>query len=199
MKILRIQKSKDRYLIELNEGNSLSLKESVFVRHNLYKGKEVSREMLDFIRADAEKQEAIDFALKKLTNRKSEHEIRMLLQREDFDESTIDSAVEYLYTYHFLDDREYALLYARDKRKLNGYGPIKIAYILRTKGLDETDIRRALEEYTEEEECSRIERLIEKKYLRNGKLIQETPKIIRFLLSRGFHYDKIKSVLKSWT
>lgn len=198
MEIIRIKKEGGRYVLHLSNNETLSLKESVFVRHNLYKGKEIVEDQIAAIVSDGERQDGIDLALKKLTNRKTENEIRTLLSSENFDEEIIDEVLDYLIEYGFVDDEAYALLFCRDKRNINGYGPVKIAYILRQKGIDDATIAHGLEEYTAEIEQAKIASIVEKKYLRDGILIKEREKIIRFLLSRGFHYGEIKEVLKRW-
>lgn len=198
MEIIRIKKEGGRYVLHLSNNETLSLKESVFVRHNLYKGKEIDEDQIAAIIFDGERQDGIDLALKKLTNRKTENEIRTLLFSENFDEEIIDEVVDYLIEYGFVDDESYALLFCRDKRKINGYGPVKIAYILRQKGIDDAIIAHGLEEYTSEIEKEMIASIVEKKYLRDGVLQKEREKIIRFLLSRGFHYGEIKEVLNRW-
>lgn len=198
MEIIRIKKEGGRYVLHLSNNETLSLKESVFVRHNLYKGKEIDEDQIAVIIFDGERQDGIDLALKKLTNRKTENEIRTLLFSENFDEEIIDEVVDYLIEYGFVDDESYALLFCRDKRNINGYGPVKIAYILRQKGIDDAIIAHGLKEYTSEIEKEMIASIVEKKYLRDGVLQKEREKIIRFLLSRGFHYSEIKEVLKRW-
>ena len=198
MEIIRIKKEGGRYVLHLSNNETLSLKESVFVRHNLYKGKEIDVDQIAAIVFDGERQDGIDLAWKKLTNRRTECEIRTLLSSENFDEEVIDEVVDYLIEYGFIDDGSYALLFCRDKRNINGYGPIKIAYILRQKSIDDATIARGLEEYTADIEREMIESIVEKKYLRDGVLTKERDKIIRFLLSRGFHYGEIKEVLKRW-
>ncbi len=198
MEIIKIKKEGGRYVLHLSNDETLSLKESVFVRHNLYKGKEIDEDQIAAIVFDGERQDGIDFALKKLTNRKTENEIRTLLSSENFGEEIIDEVVNYLIEYGFVDDESYALLFCRDKRNINGYGPVKIAYILRQKGIDDATITHGLEEYTAEIEQAKIASIVEKKYLRDGILQKEREKIIRFLLSRGFHYNEIKEVLSRW-
>ena len=198
MEIIKIKKEGDRYVLHLSNDDTLSLKESVFVRHNLYKGKEIDEDQIVAIVFDSARQDGIDLALKKLTNRKTESEIRTILSSEDFDEEVTDEVVDYLSEYGFIDDEAYALLFCRDKRNINGYGPVKIAYILRQKGIDNETIARGLEEYTPEIEIEMIESIVEKEYLRDGILVKEREKIIRFLLSRGFHYNEIKEVLNRW-
>lgn len=198
MKILKIKKEGPRYLIYLSDEETLALKESVFVRHNLYKGKDVDEEDVAAIAFDSARQDGIDLALKKLTNRKTEQEIRELLIDAKLSERVIDEVVAYLSEYGFLDDETYALLFSRDKRNINGYGPVKIAYALRRKGIDDEYIARALEEYTTDSEKELIQSIVEKKYLRGGELNKSWEKIVRFLLSRGFHYDAVKDVLGQW-
>lgn len=198
MKILKIKKEGQHYLIYLSDEETLALKESVFVRHNLYKGKDLDEEDVAAIAFDSARQEGIDLALKKLTNRKTEQEIRELLIDAKLSEQVIDEVVAYLSEYGFLDDEAYALLFSRDKRNINGYGPVKIAYALRRKGIDDECIARGLEEYTTDSEKELIQSIVEKKYLRGGELNKSWKKIVRFLLSRGFHYDAVKDVLSQW-
>ncbi len=198
MEIKRIRKLNNLFVVDLNDEISLSLPESVFVRHNLYKGKELGEEDLLDIRKDGERQIAIDFALKKLRNRKTTWEIKDLLFKEGIDEDAILAAVDYLQDYGFLNDREYAELYARDKRNLNGYGPVKIRYLLKQKGVDDELIADALEHFTQDDEIELVEKIVHKKYVRNRNLSKEKTKIIRFLLSRGFEYSAIKAVLSQW-
>lgn len=198
MKILKIKKDGPHYVVYLSDEETLALKESVFVRHNLYKGKDVDEEDVAAIAFDSARQEGIDLALKKLTNRKTEQEIRELLIDAKLSEQVINEVVAYLSEYGFLDDEAYALLFSRDKRNINGYGPVKIAYTLRRKGIDDEYIFRALEEYTTDSEKEMIQSIVEKKYLRGGELNKSWEKIVRFLLSRGFHYDAVKDVLSQW-
>lgn len=198
MEIKCIRKLNNLFVVDLNDEISLSLPESVFVRHNLYKGKELGEEDLLDIRKDGERQIAIDFALKKLRNRKTTWEIKDLLFKEGIDEDAILAAVDYLQDYGFLNDREYAELYARDKRNLNGYGPDKIRYLLKQKGVDDELIADALEHFTQDDEIELVEKIVHKKYVRNRNLSKEKTKIIRFLLSRGFEYSAIKAVLSQW-
>lgn len=198
MEIKRIRKLNNLFIVDLNDEISLSLPESVFVRHNLYKGKELGEEDLLDIRKDGERQIAIDFALKKLRNRKTTWEIKDLLFKEGIDEDAILAAVDYLQDYGFLNDREYAELYARDKRNLNGYGPVKIRYLLKQKGVDDELIADALEHFTQDDEIELMEKIVHKKYVRNRNLSKDKTKIIRFLLSRGFQYSAIKAVLSQW-
>lgn len=199
MEIIRIKKEDERYVLHFSNNETLSLKESVFVRHNLYKGKEIDNNQIAAIVFDSERQDGIDLSLKKLTNRKTESEIRTMLSSANFSEEVVDEVVDYLTEYCFLDDKTYALLYCRDKRNINGYGPVKIAYILRQKGLNDATIALGLEEYTADIEKEMIESIVKKKYLRDGVFQKEREKIIRFLLSRGFHYSEIKEVLNRWT
>ena len=198
MEIIKIKKEGGRYVLHLSNDETLSLKESVFVRHNLYKGREIYEDQVVAIVFDSARQDGIDLALKKLTNRKTESEIRTILTSENFDDEVVDEVVDYLSEYGFIDDEAFALLFCRDKRNINGYGPVKIAYILRQKGIDDTTIAHGLEEYTSEIEKKMIEAIVEKKYLRDGILQKEREKIIRFLLSRGFHYNEINEVLSRW-
>ena len=95
----------------------------------------------------------------------------------------------------FVSDLRYATAFAREKSSLTGWGPIKIRYALLAKKIDAATIDEALSETDGDKARQRLERLIEAK----RKTLEGDPqiklKLIRFALSRGFDYDKIKDLV----
>lgn len=91
----------------------------------------------------------------------------------------------------FVDDARYAAIYAREKASLQGWGPVKIRFQLRGKGISEADITAALSQVEPEKADDRLEKLLAAKY----RTLQEDPqwklKLIKFALSRGYEYEKI--------
>ncbi|MCD1147028.1 RecX family transcriptional regulator [Peptoniphilus sp. KCTC 25270] len=187
MEILRIVFNKNKYRIELSNEQIIEVVESVFVRFNLYKGKELDLFDIQNIQKDSKKQEAIDFSLRKLRNRKTEHEIFCFLEKEDFEEEAISEAIDYLKKYNFINDEEYANLYVRDKMNINLYGPLKIQSSLKMKGISNEQIQDSLNQYTEEHLLENIEKLMYKKYRRNHYLdFKDKQKMMQYFYQRGF-------------
>lgn len=108
------------------------------------------------------------------------------------DAAAADEIVASLVNDRYVDDLRYASAFAREKASLSGWGPIKIRYALRAKGLGESDISAALEEIDSDKADERLRRLLEVK----AKSLEGDPqlrlKLIKFALSRGYDYDDIK-------
>lgn len=95
----------------------------------------------------------------------------------------------------FLCDARYARSYARDKASLRGWGPAKISFMLRSKGIDDNDIKAALSEIDSEKSDRKILAATEKKavLLKNDPQIKI--KLIRFVSSRGYTYESTQEIV----
>lgn len=96
-----------------------------------------------------------------------------------------DSLVEDKY----VDDLRYASAYARDKASIQGWGDVKIRYMLSAKGVAASVITEALQEIDREKSSSRLHKLLENKL----RSLKDDPqcrlKLLRFALGRGYSYD----------
>ena len=95
----------------------------------------------------------------------------------------------------YIDDARYASCFAREKSSLQGWGPIKIRFQLRSKGISEADITAGLAEIEAPKADAKLRRLVEEKY----KTLEGDPqcklKLLKFVLSRGYEYDQVASVV----
>lgn len=91
----------------------------------------------------------------------------------------------------YVDDARFAAAFAREKASLQGWGPVKIRFQLRGKGISEADIVTALAEVEPEKADDKLERLLSAK----AHSLEGDPewklKIIKYALSRGYEYEKI--------
>jgi len=124
---------------------------------------------------------------------------RKALDRLEGDANTADELVESLITDRFVDNARYASAFAREKASLNGWGPIKIRFALRSKGVAESDISAALDEVDADKAENRLEKLLYTKW----KTLSDDPqgkfKLIKFALSRGYEYEQISSLVNRIT
>ena len=67
---------------------------------------------------------------------RSTAELKDWLLERDHELEDVDAAVERLLECGELDDERFARLYAQDKRELSGWGPARIAAVLRERGID---------------------------------------------------------------
>ncbi len=109
--------------------------------------------------------------------------------------ASADEVVASLVHDGFVNDLRYASAFAREKASLTGWGPVKIRFALRAKGIGESDISAALEEIDSDKATERLRRLIEQK----RKSLEGDPqirlKLIKFALSRGYDYKDIEELV----
>jgi len=96
----------------------------------------------------------------------------------------------------YVDDARFAGAFARDKASLGGWGPAKIRYALRAKGISMSDIEDALSSIDWESADARLDRLLQAK----DKTLEGDPhrrlKLIKYLLGRGYEYEAVEKALK---
>ena len=97
----------------------------------------------------------------------------------------------------YVDDLRYASAYARDKSAIQGWGEVKIRYMLSAKGVPRDVIDKALEEIDQDKADSRLEKLLQNKL----KSLKDDPqcrlKLLRFALGRGYSYDEVNSLINT--
>lgn len=117
------------------------------------------------------------------------------LKALDGDAEAAEIVVETLVKEQYVDDLRYASAFARDKSSIQGWGEVKIRYMLSTKKISREVIDQALAEIDESRASSRLEKLIETKY----KSLREDPqcrlKLLRYALGRGYSYDEVSTIV----
>ena len=97
----------------------------------------------------------------------------------------------------YVDDLRYASAFARDKSAIQGWGEVKIRYMLSAKGVSRDVIDKALEEIDQDKADSRLEKLLQNKL----KSLKDDPqcrlKLLRFALGRGYSYDEVNSLINT--
>ena len=121
---------------------------------------------------------------------------RKALKALDGDESAAGAVVASLMEDRFVDDLRYASAFAREKASISGWGPVKIRFQLRGKGISDSDIATALAEVEPEKASDKLERLLQVKW----KTLQDDPqgklKLIRFALTRGYEYSDVEAAMR---
>lgn len=124
---------------------------------------------------------------------------RKAVERLEGDREKAEELVASLVADKFVDDARYAAAFAREKSGLQGWGPIKIRFQLRAKGVSDADISLALEEIDSDKASARLAKLLENKW----RSLQDDPqgrlKLIRFALTRGYEYEEIDPLVRTIT
>ena len=112
------------------------------------------------------------------------------------DAAAADEVMKSLRANSFVDDARYAAAFAREKSSLTGWGPIKIRFALKAKGLEDADISSGLAEVDEGRADERLAKLLAVK----AKSLEGDPqarfKLIKFALTRGYEYGTVEAAVK---
>ncbi|MBP5635292.1 MAG: RecX family transcriptional regulator [Bacteroidales bacterium] len=96
----------------------------------------------------------------------------------------------------YVDDLRYATAFARDKAALTGWGPVKIRFALRAKGLPEETVAAALAALEPERAEEKLRRLVETKARSLEGDPQRRLKLLKFALGRGYDYDSVEKIIR---
>jgi regulatory protein len=103
--------------------------------------------------------------------------------------------VETLIKDKYVDDLRYASAFARDKASIQGWGEVKIRYMLSAKKISRDIIDQALGEIDQSRASSKLSKLLETKY----KSLREDPqcrlKLLRYALGRGYSYEEVNDLV----
>lgn len=132
----------------------------------------------------------------------SRKELKERLRKDGYEESMVDEIIAYVDSFHYLDDARVAGSYIRGRKEIKSKRELE--YMLKQKGISETDIELALEEnYKNEDGIPQEEvailRHLRKLHLEEEQLekitYEEKQKIAAKLYRKGFEQDKIRKIL----
>lgn len=121
---------------------------------------------------------------------------RKALKALEGDAEAAERIVQSLVEDRFVDDARYAAAFAREKSSLQGWGAVKIRFLLRGKGISDEIIAGALQEVDPAKAASKLEKLAADRY----RILKEDPqcrlKLLKTLLSRGYGYDEVEAAVQ---
>lgn len=120
---------------------------------------------------------------------------RKALKAMEGDSEAASRIVEALVRERFVDDGRYAAAFSREKSSLQGWGAIKIRFMLRSKGIPDEIVSAALEEI----DPGKAERKLDKLVSDKARLLEGDPqkrlKLLKFALGRGYSYDEVEKAI----
>lgn len=187
------QKNKKRVNLFVDNEFRSGLNVETAVKFGLKTGKYIDDVKLDEIIMESETMSAFDVSLNFLSLMpKSEYEVKQKLFKKGFSKIVIESTIEKLREYHYVDDQEYAKLYISSCSKKSKR---EIENKLRGKGVKKEIIDELLADVDDElEEENAI--IFANKYIKNKVLDEKTKRnLIANLVRRGYSYDLAIKVL----
>lgn len=190
--------SKGRNQVEINGELRFALYRGELHTYHIKEGEKISEEALEEILKELLPRRAKLRSMNLLKSRSyTEYQIREKLKQGFYPETAIDEAIEYVKSFHYIDDRCYAkdyIVYYSESRSRG-----RITQDLLKKGIPKEVINAVYEEDLAEElpdETALIERWLQKKnYDRDCADYQERQKMGAFLYRKGFSMDKIEKCL----
>ena len=127
---------------------------------------------------------------------RSERKLREKLTQGGYPDCCVDAAIDYVKSFHYLDDYRFASTYVRYHQ--DSLSRRQLEQKLMTKGIGRDDINCAIDsEYTADEE-KHIAKLLEKKHYDPDNCDEkEFRRIYQFLMRRGFKSSQILSAMRS--
>lgn len=196
MKITDIKqqvKRQGRYSLYVDGKYSFSLSEPELMKSGIRIGREYSENELEELQQTAVLDKANMRALNYLSRRpRSEWEVRDYLKRKDYDSPTVDTILNKLSDYGYIEDVKFAQAWINNRRMLKPTSLRRLRQELMQKHVSQEDIEAALAT-DEGDEKSALKELFEKK--RHQTRYQDEQKLTAYLLRQGFSYGDVKAVL----
>ena len=138
--------------------------------------------------------EAFDLAIRYLGNREhSRKEIIVKLERKQFNQEAIETALNRLDELGLIDDRSFAMNYVGSRSRKKPLGRYKLRYELLQKGIAEEVIDEVLNEYDSSAHC--LDAALKKLPFVKGDERYRRKKLHAFLMNRGFDSQTIRETL----
>lgn len=166
----------------------------VAMLHGLRKG-EIGAEEYDAFIKDNDKANCKTYVMTMIARKaRTEKEIRLKLKEKGFLRPSIEEAIRIAKKYGYISDEDYAKNFVETaSSRKGGY---RIRQELKAKGVSDEYIEQAVGLITSDDE-EQTARTLAERYMRGKTLDDKTrEKLFRYLCSRGFSYDIVKTVMR---
>lgn len=192
------QYQKNKFKVYLNDEFAFVLYKGELAKQKIEEGTVISEEMYSGIIREILNKRAIKRAMYLLkAMERTEHQLREKLRENLYPEESIDAAVAYVSSYHYVNDEDYARRYTQAKS--GSKSRRRIEQELKEKGISKDKIERAVQEA----DCN-DRNLIREIIIKKSKSVdvqdqKQKQKIIRHLLYKGFAWEDIRTEMEHLT
>ena len=188
---------KGKYRTTFDNGTTCVLYRTEAVRYSIMEGAFISEADYEKLITEVVGKRAKKRALHLLEQMdRSERKLREKLTQGGYPDCCVDAAIDYVKSFHYLDDYRFASTYVRYHQ--DSLSRRQLEQKLMAKGIGRDDINCAIDsEYTADEE-KHIAKLLEKKHYDPDNCDEkEFRRIYQFLMRRGFKSSQILSAMRS--
>lgn len=192
------QYQKNKFKVYLNDEFAFVLYKGELAKQKIEEGTVISEEMYSGIIREILNKRATKRAMYLLkAMERTEHQLREKLRENLYPEESIDAAVAYVSSYHYVNDEDYARRYTQAKS--GSKSRRRIEQELKEKGISKDKIERAVQEA----DCN-DRNLIREIIIKKSKSVdvqdqKQKQKIIRHLLYKGFAWEDIRTEMEHLT
>ena len=185
-----------RVVVYTDSGVSFPVYKRELQLYDIEEDKEISQENYERIRAEVLDNRAKNRAMHLIVKMdRTECQLRRKLKENSYPDDVIDEAVNYVKAFSYVDDYRYSCSYIRSG--CAGKSRLKLKTELAKKGVSSDVINSAMEEEYVNDEYDIILKYLEKKgYDQQNLDVQETAKIYRSLIRKGFEADTVRRAMK---
>lgn len=188
--------TKTKYKVFLDEEFAFVLYKGELSRFHIKEDVELEQAVFEKIKTEVILKRVKLRAMHLLTDMdRTEQQLRTKLRQGLYTEDVIEQAVQYVKSFGYIGDCDYAKRFVRSKQGAKSRKEIYAA--LCQKGIPRETIEQAMEECCEENgEREAIRRILEKKRFCPEEADEATKaKIMNYLMRKGFRYEDILGVL----
>ena len=201
-RLARQKHDAERVSVFIDGAFAFGLALDLAVQAGLRKGRTLSVEEQQALLDDEERLKARAVALDYIAYQaRTEHEVRLKLQRKGFPEPVADEAVARMRELGYLDDADYARAYARGRLGGRGHGPHRIRADLLRRGVARLTIDAVLDDLVApddlRETALRHGRKRWRRLQREDDPYKRRKKLADFLQRRGYDFDLIREVAET--
>lgn len=199
--VTRLEADGDRVRVHLDDGDVLRVDAAVVEDLELEAGAELIGAELERLREASARREAVDRAFSYLSHRsRSRFEVERHLRSKGYAAPAVEHALDRCDQLGYLDDREFAAGWVRDRIRLKPRGRFRLKMELKEKGVSEADAEAGIDRAFREEEISErelLERAARKRW--EARRSDDPEKVRRrlygYLRRRGFRGHEIREVV----
>lgn len=192
--------TKQKYQIEVEGHSPFVLYKGEVFRYHIEKDREISPEIYKEIIEEVLTKRAKLRVLHLLEQGdRTKKDLEEKLLKNGYPPEAAEAALAYVESFHYIDDKRYALSYIQNQSGRKGRARIQME--LRRKGVPQEYIDQAFQEMEEETDTEAVIReLVQKKRRGQGPMDEkEKQKLYGFLLRRGFSTSDILCVLREFS
>lgn len=202
MRITRITElSKSRSKVYIEQEFAFVLYKGELRQYHLREGEELTEDTYRTIMQEILPKRAKLRAMNLLQSREyTTHKLREKLREGCYPDTVIDQAIEYVASYHYIDDLRYAVSYITCHE--DGKSRRRMEQDLLAKGIDKQTLEQAWMEWEkqggQQDEAEMIKSLLRKRhYNPEAADYKEQQKMFAYLLRKGFEGEQIRKVLRA--